>query len=129
MGKSRILIVEDDSSSRKLLRDYLSAKGYDVLEAGEGEEAIDIVIAEKPDLVLMDVLLPDINGLEAVKIIKAKPEVKDIPIIAVTALAMKEDKEKCLACGCIDYITKPINIVEFGNKIGNFLAEKNNTEI
>ncbi len=124
MGKSRILIVEDDSSSRKLLRDYLTAKGYDVLEAGEGEEAIDIVVAEKPDLVLMDVLLPDINGLEAVKIIKAKQQVKDIPIIAVTALAMKEDKEKCLTAGCIDYITKPINIVEFGNKIAKFLSDK-----
>jgi len=117
-----ILIVEDNPINLKLLRDILNFQKFEVLEAVDGKSALELVEKNynKIDLILMDLQLPDINGLEVIKNIKADSESKDIPIIVVSAHAMESDMKKCREAGCIDYITKPINIQEFINKINSF---------
>ncbi|HBG48630.1 MAG TPA: two-component system response regulator [Cyanobacteria bacterium UBA9971] len=117
-----ILIVEDNPINLKLLRDILNFQKFEVLEAVDGKSALELVEKNynKIDLILMDLQLPDINGLEVIKNIKADAESKDIPIIVVSAHAMESDMKKCREAGCIDYITKPINIQEFINKINSF---------
>ena len=117
-----ILIVEDNPINLKLLRDILNFQKFEVLEAVNGKSALESVKEDynKIDLILMDLQLPDINGLEVIKRIKADAESKDIPIIVVSAHAMESDMKKCREAGCIDYITKPINIQEFINKINSF---------
>ena len=117
-----ILIVEDNPINLKLLRDILNFQTFEVLEAIDGKSALELVEKNynKIDLILMDLQLPDINGLEVIKNIKADAESKDIPIIVVSAHAMESDMKKCREAGCIDYITKPINIQEFINKINSF---------
>jgi two-component system cell cycle response regulator DivK len=118
-----ILIVEDNDLNLKLFRDLLGANGYTTVETKEGVEAIAIAKAIHPDLILMDIQLPEISGLEVTRRIKADREVADIPIIAVTAFAMKNDEEKILRAGCEAYISKPISITDFLSTVRYFLGE------
>ena len=106
---SRILVVEDNDRNRRLLKILLQAQGYEVIEAASGEEVMKYLEDNRPDLILMDIQLPNIDGLELTKEIKNSPETIDIPIIAVTAYAMKGDKERILEAGCDAYVSKPID--------------------
>lgn len=122
--KKRILIVEDNDLNLKLFRDLLGAHGYDTIETKEGLEAITLTRAEHPDLILMDIQLPEISGLDVTRRIKADPSICDIPIIAVTAFAMKDDEEKILAAGCEAYLSKPISIMTFMETVRRFLGQE-----
>ncbi len=105
----RILVVEDNETNMYLIRFMLEKSGYEVIEAKEGAVGVELAIKEKPDLIIMDIQLPDIDGLEATKRIRASEADGDIPIIALTSFAMAGDREKALAAGCTGYIEKPIN--------------------
>jgi two-component system, cell cycle response regulator DivK len=118
-----ILIVEDNDLNLKLFRDLLGANGYKTVETKEGLEAISLAKNLHPDLILMDIQLPEISGLEVTRRIKADREVAGIPIIAVTAFAMKNDEEKILRAGCEAYISKPISITDFLSTVRYFLGE------
>ena len=120
----RILIVEDNDLNLKLFRDLLSANGYETFETKDGMEAISLTRNMKPDLILMDIQLPEISGLEITQKIKADPEISQIPVVAVTAFAMKDDEEKILAAGCQAYISKPISIDHFLSTVKSFLGEE-----
>lgn len=119
----KILIVEDNDLNLKLFNDLLEAHGYQTVEIRDGLDAVAVVKRHKPDLILMDIQLPEISGLDVTKKIKADKEISDIPIIAVTAFAMKDDEEKILRAGCQAYISKPISIVNFLDTIRKFLGE------
>jgi two-component system cell cycle response regulator DivK len=122
--KKRILIVEDNDLNLKLFRDLLSAHGYETFETKDGLEAIMITRNMRPDLILMDIQLPEISGLDITRRLKADEAVRHVPIIAVTAFAMKDDEEKILAAGCEAYISKPISIVPFLKTVRKFLGEE-----
>lgn len=117
----RILIVEDNDLNLKLFRDLLGANGYETIETKEGLEAISLARNIRPDLILMDIQLPEISGLDVTKKIKADESIRNIPIIAVTAFAMKDDEEKILRAGCEAYISKPISIQHFLETVRKFL--------
>ena len=119
----KILIIEDNDLNLKLFRDLLEANGYQTVETKEGIHALDLTKREMPDLILMDIQLPEISGLDVTRKIKAEPDVADIPIIAVTAFAMKDDEEKILRAGCEAYISKPISITNFLETIKQFLEQ------
>jgi CheY-like chemotaxis protein len=104
-----ILVVEDNARSRRLLKVLLKANGYGVLEAATGEEAMNYLKSQEPDLILMDIQLPKTDGLELIRKIKSEAGTRDIPIVAVTAYAMKGDKERILEAGCDAYVSKPID--------------------
>lgn len=122
--KKRILIVEDNDLNLKLFRDLLMAHGYETLETKDGLEAIMLTRNERPDLVLMDIQLPEISGLDVTRRLKSDESISNIPIVAVTAFAMKDDEEKILSAGCEAYISKPISIVPFLNTVRRFLGEQ-----
>ncbi|NBX04031.1 MAG: response regulator [Alphaproteobacteria bacterium] len=122
--RKRILIVEDNDLNLKLFRDLLTAHGYETVETREGLEALPMTRAEMPDLILMDIQLPEISGLDVTRQLKADDKLRHIPVIAVTAFAMKDDEEKILAAGCQAYISKPISIVPFLNTVRKFLGEE-----
>jgi len=111
--KNFILIIEDNAMNVKLMRDLLQAKGYQTKEVETAEEGIALAREEKPDLIIMDIELPGMDGLQATGILKADPLTKNVPVLAVTAYAMKGDREKALAAGCDGYIAKPIEILDF----------------
>jgi len=117
----RILVIEDDETNMYLIGFILRKNGYEVIEARTGEEGVELVIREKPDLVLMDIQLPDIDGLEATKRIRESEADGKIPIIALTSYAMTGDREKALAAGCTGYIEKPINPDTFIGEIEKYL--------
>jgi two-component system cell cycle response regulator DivK len=117
-----ILIVEDDPRNLKLLRDLLQRFGYEILEAPDGEQGVKSAGEKKPDLILMDIMMPKMDGLEATRIIKADEKTKHIPIIALTSYAMKGDREKTIEAGCDGYIAKPIDIKEVLKAIEHFLT-------
>ena len=110
---STVLIVEDNDKNMKLARDVLSAKGYAVLEAVTGEDGVRVAIEKKPDLVLMDIQLPGINGIEALRRMRAEPACARIPIVAFTASVMQADRSEISAAGFDGFIGKPINLKEF----------------
>jgi len=103
----RILVVEDQEDLRGILRDLLTSSGYEMLEAADGQAGVDKAKAEKPDLILMDIQMPVMDGYEATRQIKANLDLKSIPIVAVSSFAMKGDEEKARASGCDHYVTKP----------------------
>jgi two-component system cell cycle response regulator DivK len=105
----RILVVEDQADNRRILRDMLGNAGYELIEAESGEEALMAVETQRPDLILMDIQLPVMDGYEATRRIRSKPELKSIPIIAVTSYALAGDEAKALAIGCNAYIAKPFS--------------------
>ncbi|MDI1471324.1 MAG: response regulator [Thermodesulfovibrio sp.] len=118
-----ILVVDDNEDSRDLVKKILKKHNYQVIEAVDGEEAIAKAIAYRPDLILMDISIPKIDGYEATRRLKERPDFKDTPIIAFTAHAMKGDQEKALEAGCNGYISKPINVREFPEQIKVYLKE------
>jgi two-component system cell cycle response regulator DivK len=105
----RILVVEDQEDNRTILRDLLHSVGYEVLEAVDGAEGVRMARAERPDLILMDIQMPGVDGYQATRAIKAEPALAAIPIIAVTSYALSGDEEKSRAAGCDDYVTKPFS--------------------
>ncbi|MBA4379976.1 MAG: response regulator [Anaerolinea sp.] len=117
----RILVVEDNETNLYLIRFMLEKSGYEVIEAREGAVGVELASKEKPDLILMDVQLPDMDGLEATKRIRASEADGEIPIIALTSYAMVGDREKALAAGCTGYIEKPINPDTFMAEIEKYL--------
>jgi len=117
-----ILIVEDNDLNMKLFNDLLEANGYNTIQTKDGREALDLTKEHKPDLILMDIQLPEISGLEVTKLIKKDDELKDIPVIAVTAFAMKGDEEKIREGGCEGYIAKPISVANFLQTVQKFLG-------
>ena len=112
-----ILIVEDDPGNLKLIRDLLQIRGYATLEATDGKQGVDMARAKMPDLILMDIQMPVMNGFEATSILKADPVTKSITIVALTAFAMQGDREKCIEAGFNDYITKPLDTRAFVTKV------------
>jgi two-component system cell cycle response regulator DivK len=118
----RILVVEDNELNMKLLNDVLEAHGYEVMSTGRGMVAVEWARQYRPNLILMDLQLPDLSGLEATRQIKAAKETRDIPVIAVTAFAMKGDEEKIRSGGCEAYIAKPISVASFLRTVERFLA-------
>ena len=120
---TKILLVEDNEMNRDMLSRRLVRKGYEVIMALDGRQAVEMAAAETPDLILMDMSLPVIDGWEATRRVKADPATQTIPVIALTAHAMAEDKEKCLAAGCDDFDTKPVELPRLLSKIQALLAK------
>jgi CheY-like chemotaxis protein len=119
---ARILLVEDNEMNRDMLSRRLVRGGYEVIIAEDGARAVAMAMSDKPDLILMDMSLPVIDGWEATRRIKATPELRKIPIIALTAHAMATDRNKALEAGCDDYDTKPIELQRLQGKIETLLA-------
>jgi len=120
MGKV-ILVVEDDTQNRKLFRALLSVKGYHTLEAANGREGVEMARTKKPDLILMDIQMPLMDGLKAVKILKEDPEISGIPVVALTAYAVKGERRGLLEAGFDAYMSKPIDTREFFKKMAGYL--------
>jgi CheY-like chemotaxis protein len=118
----RLLYVEDNEMNRDMLSRRLQRRGFDVLIAADGEQGMAMAAAEKPDLILMDMSLPILDGWEATRRLKAAPETKRIPVIGLTAHAMATDRDKCLAAGCDDYDTKPVELARLLEKIERLLG-------
>ena len=123
MSGEKILVVEDNDKNRKLIRIVLKSKNYEILEACDANKALELLETWIPDLILMDIGLPGMDGLELTRQLKQTESTKDVPIIAVTAHAMMGDEEKILAAGCDDYISKPIKVGEFPATIEGFLEK------
>jgi two-component system cell cycle response regulator DivK len=119
--KKRILVVEDQHDNRQILRDLLLPAGFDLIEAWDGETAVSKAKAEHPDLILMDIQLPGIDGYEATRRIKADPSLKTTPVIAVTSYALSGDEEKTRAAGCDGYVAKPYSPRQLLKKIREFV--------
>ncbi len=117
-----ILIVEDDTKNMTLFRDLLQVSGYSTIEASDGKHGIELAKAKKPDLILMDIQMPGMDGLEATRILKADATTNSILVIALTAYAMKGDKERILEAGCDGYLAKPINTDEFLKDVAEYLS-------
>lgn len=117
----RILVIEDHEENRRLLRDLLSSVGYEFIEAVTGEEGLASAEKDVPDLILMDIQLPGLDGYEVTRRIKANPALRHIPVIAVTSYALSGDEIKALEAGCDSYVTKPFDPVELLAKIREFL--------
>jgi two-component system, cell cycle response regulator DivK len=120
MQKS-ILIVEDDELTMQLFNDLLEAHGYKTLQTRNGKEALELTRLHKPDLILVDIQLPEVSGLQVTQWIKQDEELRHIPVIAITAFAMKGDEERILAGGCEAYMSKPISILKFLETVRRFL--------
>ena len=120
----RILIVEDEPKNMKLARDVLRSRGYETLEATNGRDGVEMARREKPDLILMDMQMPVMDGLQATRLLKLDPVTRDIPIIALTASAMDGDEHIAIGAGCDGYITKPIAVRGFLEKLERFLEAK-----
>jgi two-component system, cell cycle response regulator DivK len=118
-----ILVVEDNERNLKLLRDVLEYAGYDVRVARTGEDGVSQAASEPPDLVLMDLQLPGIDGLEALRRLRESPRTADIPVVAVTAQAMKQDRERALEAGFNGYVEKPISVRAFPDQVRGFLSD------
>jgi two-component system cell cycle response regulator DivK len=119
----RILVIEDQEDNRRILRDLLTSVGYELIEAVTGEEGVTLAERHRPDLILMDILLPGLNGYDATRLIKAQPALRQIPIIAVTSYALSGDDTKALEAGCEAYVTKPFSPRQLLAKIREFLPD------
>jgi two-component system, cell cycle response regulator DivK len=119
----RILVVEDQPDNRTILRDLLSAAGYRVLEAADGVAGVRMALAERPDLILMDIQMPEIDGYEATRRLKAEPGMSATPIIAVTSFALSGDEAKSRAAGCDGYVAKPFSPRQLLSEVRRFLGE------
>jgi two-component system cell cycle response regulator DivK len=123
MSGPLILIVEDNEKNLKLIRDYLQFKGYVTIEAGTGEAGIVLAREQQPSIILMDVQLPGIDGMQAMKSLKSDPVTQQIPIIALTSFAMSGDQEQFIKEGFDDYISKPINIKEIPEIVNKYIGD------
>jgi len=121
---SLILIVEDNDKNMKLVRDVLQVKGFSTIEAGTAEDGIRLAAENNPDLILMDIHLPGINGIEALKVLRADTATAKIPVIAVTASVMQQDRKLITEAGFDGYVGKPINLKEFLDAVRDILARK-----
>src|SRR6186713_2368213 len=119
----KVLIVEDNELNMKLFHDLLDAQGYETLQTREGLQALALARQHKPDLILMDIQLPEISGLEVTKWLKEDDELSHIPVIAVTAIAMKGDEERIREGGCEAYVSKPISVPKFIETIKTYLGD------
>ncbi len=117
-----ILIVEDEPRNLTLLRDLLQVSGYKTIEATDGKQGVELAKSKKPDLILMDVQMPKMDGLEATRILKADATTSNIPVLALTSYAMKGDKERILEAGCDGYLAKPIDIKELLKIVAEYLS-------
>jgi two-component system cell cycle response regulator DivK len=117
----RILVVEDQEDNRQILRDLLGSVGFEMAEAGDGQEALAEVAKQRPDLILMDIQLPVMDGYEATRRLKSDPATKSIPIIVVTSYALSGDEGKARAAGCDAYVTKPYSPKQLLAKVKEFL--------
>ena len=124
-AKKKVLIVEDNELNMKLFNDLLEAHGIDTVKTNNGLEVLDLARENKPDLVLMDIQLPEVSGLDVIKWLKEDDVLASIPVIAVTAFAMKGDEEKIREGGCEDYISKPISVTRFLEVIQKYLNQDN----
>ena len=122
MTRKKILLV-DDADTVLLMEKMILSKGYDLITAKNGEEAITTALAEQPDLILLDVIMPKMDGLEACKQLKQQPSLSSIPIIMVTTRGEVQNVETAFANGCTDYVTKPINGIELLSKVKNYVGE------
>ena len=120
----RILVIEDQEDNRQIVRDLMTASGYELIEATTGEEGLEAASRERPDLILMDIQLPGIDGYEVTRRIKADPKLSKIPIIAVTSYALSGDDKKAFAAGCDAYVTKPYSPRLLLAKIREYLPPK-----
>jgi two-component system cell cycle response regulator DivK len=120
---AKILLVEDNEMNRDMLSRRLSRKGHEVFIATDGAEGVDMALSKTPDLILMDMSLPVLDGWEATRQLKATPETQHIPVIALTAHAMAGDREKCFAAGCDEYDTKPVEFPRLLGKIDLLLSK------
>ena len=118
-----VLIVEDNELNMKLFRDLLEAHGYQTVGTNKGIEALDLVRRHRPDLILMDIQLPEVSGLDVTRWIKNDPDLHLIPVVAVTAFAMKGDEERIRSGGCEAYISKPISVGNFLETVQRFVGE------
>lgn len=122
MVNQRVLVVEDNRDNMILIVDVLESLDYDVIQAEDGEKGVSLANSERPDLILMDLSLPKMDGWAATRVIKANDELKQIPIIALTAHAMVGDRERALEAGCDDYLTKPIDLRILATMLTTFLG-------
>jgi two-component system, cell cycle response regulator DivK len=120
----RILVVDDQEDLRGVLRDLLTGSGYTVIEAADGQAGVAKAKSDRPDLILMDIQMPVIDGYEATRLIKVNPDLKPIPIVAVSSFAMKGDEEKARAAGCDHYVTKPYSPMQLLRLIRGLLGDK-----
>ncbi len=120
---AKILIVEDNEMNMRLFSDLLQTKGHQIIECPEGTKALETALKEKPDLILMDIQMPEISGIAVTQLIRQTPEIANTTIIAVSAFAMKGDEERILAAGCNAYISKPISIPLFFETVENNLKK------
>jgi two-component system, cell cycle response regulator DivK len=118
-----ILVVEDQEDNRQILRDLLSSAGFRMIEAHDGQQALTVARSERPDLILMDIQLPIVDGYEATRNIKRDPELRHIPVIAVTSYALSGDEKKAVEAGCNAYVAKPFSTRYLLAKIGQFLEQ------
>ena len=119
-----VLVVEDNELNMKLFHDLLEASGYKTILTRSGLEAMDLARKHRPDLILMDIQLPEVSGLEVTKWLKEDDELRSIPVIAVTAFAMKGDEERIRQGGCEAYLSKPISVAKFIETVKSYLGEK-----
>ena len=124
----KVLIVEDNELNMKLFHDLLEAHGIDTVQIRDGNRAYELAIEHKPDLIIMDIQLPEISGLEVTRKLKENPELKQVPVIAVTAFAMKGDEQKIREGGCEDYISKPISVSRFIEVVKKHLSKNQDKE-
>lgn len=124
MMKKTVLIVEDNELNMKLFNDLLEAHGYQTVQTRSGVEAVELARKHMPDLILMDIQLPEVSGLEVTRWLKDDDALKHIPVIAITAFAMKGDEEKIRQGGCEAYLSKPISVVKFLETVRNYLTDK-----
>lgn len=122
MANKRILVVEDNKDNMTLIVDVLSSLDYDVLQAADGQQGLEVAQAEKPDLILMDLSLPRMDGWTATRLLKDDEATKAIPVIALTAHAMIGDRERALEAGCDDYLSKPLDLPELARKLTKYLG-------
>ncbi len=125
MRGKKVLIVEDNELNMKLFHDLLEAHGVETVQARDGKNVLVLARENKPDLILMDIQLPEVSGLDVTKWLKEDDELKTIPVVAVTAFAMKGDEQKIREGGCEDYISKPISVVKFIEMVQKFLVKEN----
>lgn len=124
MNKKKILIVEDESTSREIIALSVGEKNHELIFAKDGDEAVRMAVEHKPDLIIMDIMIPRINGYEATRIIKSNNMLKDIPIIAITARTGTYDEKMAREAGCIDYLTKPFRVANLRDKLSKYLSDK-----
>ena len=122
--QARVLVVEDNETNMMIFRDILTAAGHTVLEATRASDVFRLTVEEHPDLILMDIQLPGMDGFEIVERLKKDPALRSIPIVALTAHAMAAHRQKAMEAGCSGYITKPIRSKEFREQVNSFLAKE-----